>query len=123
MRRDDVGPGFLPLARETVERMRRDGISVYHVHAPIDHHPEVSPSRTCAAAMGVPADDEYFPVAADIAGPCSRGPGAPSEVATPCPVESASPAPVREARTPHSRDLTWHGGNVGGTPGAPSPAL
>jgi putative NIF3 family GTP cyclohydrolase 1 type 2 len=47
-------PGFLPLARETYDRMRRDQISFYQVHAPIDHHPEVSPSRLCAAAMGVP---------------------------------------------------------------------
>jgi putative NIF3 family GTP cyclohydrolase 1 type 2 len=48
--------------------MRRDGVSFYNVHAPIDHHPEVSPSRLCAAAMGVPVEDEYFPIAKGIAG-------------------------------------------------------
>jgi putative NIF3 family GTP cyclohydrolase 1 type 2 len=61
-------PGFLPLARETFARMRRDGISFYHVHAPIDHHPEVSPSRLCAAAMGVPVEEEYLPIAEGIGG-------------------------------------------------------
>lgn len=61
-------PGFLPLARETFGRMRRDGIGFYHVHAPIDHHPEVSPSRLCAAAMGVPVEEEYLPIAAGIGG-------------------------------------------------------
>ena len=40
-------PGFLPLARETFERMRAGGIGFYHVHAPIDHHPRC-PRRGCA---------------------------------------------------------------------------
>jgi putative NIF3 family GTP cyclohydrolase 1 type 2 len=61
-------PGFLPLSRESFERMRADGISFYHVHAPIDHHPEVSPSRLCAAAMGVPVQEEYLPIAEGIPG-------------------------------------------------------
>ncbi len=61
-------PGFLPLARETFARMRRDGIGFYHVHAPIDQHPEVSPSRLCAAAMGVPVAEEYLPIAEGIGG-------------------------------------------------------
>jgi putative NIF3 family GTP cyclohydrolase 1 type 2 len=61
-------PGFLPLARASFERMRADGISFYHVHAPIDHHPEVSPSRLCAAAMGVPVEEEYLPIAQGIGG-------------------------------------------------------
>jgi putative NIF3 family GTP cyclohydrolase 1 type 2 len=61
-------PGFLPLARETLARMRRDGIGFYHVHAPIDQHPEVSPSRLCAAAMGVPVAEEYLPIAEGIGG-------------------------------------------------------
>jgi putative NIF3 family GTP cyclohydrolase 1 type 2 len=61
-------PGFLPLARASFERMRADGISFYNVHAPIDHHPEVSPSRLCAAAMGVPVEEEYLPIAQGIGG-------------------------------------------------------
>jgi putative NIF3 family GTP cyclohydrolase 1 type 2 len=61
-------PGFLPLARETFERMRAGGIGFYNVHAPIDHHPEVSPSRLCAAAIGVPVEDEYLPIAEGIPG-------------------------------------------------------
>ena len=62
------GPGFLPLSRESFERMRADGIGFYHVHAPIDHHPAISPSRLCAAAMGVPVEDEYLPIAQGIGG-------------------------------------------------------
>jgi putative NIF3 family GTP cyclohydrolase 1 type 2 len=61
-------PGFRPLARETFARMRRDGIGFYHVHAPIDQHPEVSPSRLCAAAMGVPVAEEYLPIAEGFGG-------------------------------------------------------
>jgi putative NIF3 family GTP cyclohydrolase 1 type 2 len=61
-------PGFLPLARATFERMRADAIGFYHVHAPIDHHPEVSPSRLCAAAMGVPVEEEFLPIAEGIPG-------------------------------------------------------
>jgi len=60
--------GFLPLAQETFERMRAGAIGFYHVHAPIDHHPEVSPSRLCAAAMGVPVEEEYLPIAEGIPG-------------------------------------------------------
>jgi putative NIF3 family GTP cyclohydrolase 1 type 2 len=60
--------GFLPLARATFERMRADAIGFYHVHAPIDHHPEISPSRLCAAAMGVPVEEEYLPIADGIPG-------------------------------------------------------
>ncbi len=53
---------------QSFERMRADGISFYHVHAPIDQHPEVSPSRLCAAAMGVPVEEEYLPIAEGIPG-------------------------------------------------------
>jgi len=60
--------GFLPLRRESFERMAADGIGFYHVHAPIDHHPEVSPSRLCAAGMGVPVEEEYLPIAEGIPG-------------------------------------------------------
>jgi putative NIF3 family GTP cyclohydrolase 1 type 2 len=69
-------PGFLPLSRESFERLRRDGISFYHVHAPLDHHPEISPSRMCAAAMGVPVEEEFFPIAEGIGGGAAViGPG------------------------------------------------
>jgi putative NIF3 family GTP cyclohydrolase 1 type 2 len=62
------GPGFLPLARASFERMRAGGISFYHVHAPIDHHPRISPSRLCAGAIGVPVEEEYLPIAEGIPG-------------------------------------------------------
>jgi len=61
-------PGFLPLSRESFERMRSAGISFYNVHAPLDHHLEISPSRMCAAAMGVPVEEEYLPIAQGIPG-------------------------------------------------------
>ena len=61
-------PGFVPLARETYETMRARGISFYHVHAPLDMHPELSPSRLCAEGMGLRSLDEYFPIADGIPG-------------------------------------------------------
>jgi putative NIF3 family GTP cyclohydrolase 1 type 2 len=61
-------PGFLPLSRQSFELLRRRGISFYTVHAPIDHHPEVSPSRLCAAGMGVPVEEEFLPIAQGIPG-------------------------------------------------------
>ena len=38
-------PGFLPLSLESYEAMRENGISLYNVHAPLDMHSEMSPSR------------------------------------------------------------------------------
>jgi putative NIF3 family GTP cyclohydrolase 1 type 2 len=64
---DDV-VGFAPLARETFERMKRDGVTFYHVHAPLDQHPDVSPSRLCAEGAGLRNLDEYFPIADGIPG-------------------------------------------------------
>ena len=64
---DDVA-GFAPLARETFERLRRDGISFYHVHAPLDQHPVVSPSRLVADGVGLTGLEEYFPIAEGIPG-------------------------------------------------------
>jgi putative NIF3 family GTP cyclohydrolase 1 type 2 len=61
-------PGFLPLSRASFERMRSAGISFYNVHAPLDHHPEISPSRMCAAGMDVPVEEEYLPIAEGIPG-------------------------------------------------------
>jgi putative NIF3 family GTP cyclohydrolase 1 type 2 len=61
-------PGFLPLARASFETMRERGISFYHVHAPLDMHPEVSPSRLCAEGIGLERLEEYFPIAEGIPG-------------------------------------------------------
>ena len=60
--------GFLPLARESFERMRALEISFYQVHEPLDMHPEISPSRLCATALGLRGLDEYFPIADGIPG-------------------------------------------------------
>jgi putative NIF3 family GTP cyclohydrolase 1 type 2 len=64
---DDV-EGFAPIARASFERMKRDGISFYHVHAPLDMHPEVSPSRLCAEGIGLVRLEEFFPIADGIPG-------------------------------------------------------
>jgi putative NIF3 family GTP cyclohydrolase 1 type 2 len=61
-------PGFLPLARESFELLRGRGNSFYHVHGPIDMHPEVSPSRLCAEGVGLENVEEYFPIAEGIPG-------------------------------------------------------
>jgi putative NIF3 family GTP cyclohydrolase 1 type 2 len=61
-------PGFLPLARQTFETMRERGISLYTAHAPLDMHPEVSPSRLCAKGVGLRELEEYFPICKGIPG-------------------------------------------------------
>jgi putative NIF3 family GTP cyclohydrolase 1 type 2 len=61
-------PGFLPLSLETYEAMREQGISFYNAHAPLDMHPEVSPSRLCAEGAGLEQLEEYFPICAGIPG-------------------------------------------------------
>jgi putative NIF3 family GTP cyclohydrolase 1 type 2 len=61
-------PGFLPLALTAFESMRERGISFYNAHAPLDMHPEVSPSRLCAEGAGLEELEEYFPICAGIPG-------------------------------------------------------
>jgi putative NIF3 family GTP cyclohydrolase 1 type 2 len=61
-------PGFLPLSLETYELMRERGIGFYNVHAPLDQHPEVSPSRLCAQGVGLEALEEYFPICEELPG-------------------------------------------------------
>jgi putative NIF3 family GTP cyclohydrolase 1 type 2 len=61
-------PGFQPLSRESFETMRARGISFYHAHAPLDMHPEVSPSRLCAEAIGLERLEQYYPIAEGIPG-------------------------------------------------------
>ena len=48
--------------------MRKEGISFYHVHAPLDMHLEVAPSRMCAQGMGLTELEGYYPVAEGISG-------------------------------------------------------
>lgn len=59
---------FKPLSRATFERMRATGISFYHVHAPLDMHPEVSPSRLIAIGLRLEELEEYGPIAEGIPG-------------------------------------------------------
>ncbi len=61
-------PGFLPLSVEAFETMRERGISFYNAHAPLDMHPEVSPSRLCAEGAGLKELEEYFPICGGIPG-------------------------------------------------------
>jgi putative NIF3 family GTP cyclohydrolase 1 type 2 len=64
---DDV-EGFEPLARESFERLAAAGCSFYHVHAPLDQHPEIAPSRLVAHGLGLERLEEYFPIADGIPG-------------------------------------------------------
>ncbi len=64
---DDV-EGFAPLARESFERLQAGGIGFYHVHAPLDMHPDVSPSRLVAEGLGLTGLDDYYPIADGIPG-------------------------------------------------------
>ena len=61
-------PGFLPLPRETFEVMQGKGVSFYHVHGPLDQHPEISPSRLIAGALGLRDTEEYFPIVEGVSG-------------------------------------------------------
>jgi putative NIF3 family GTP cyclohydrolase 1 type 2 len=61
-------PGFLLLTRELFETMRSSGIGFYHVHGPLDQHPEVSPSRLIAEALELRDTEEYFPIVDGIPG-------------------------------------------------------
>ena len=65
---DAPGDVFTPLARATFEAMKERRISLYNVHAPLDMHPDVSPSRLCADGIGLRSLEEYFPIADGIAG-------------------------------------------------------
>lgn len=110
-------PGFLPLARASFERMRADGISFYHVHAPIDHHPEVSPSRLCAAAMGVPVEQEYLPIAEGIGGGAAvigRSDATVDELAARLGAELGPDVPVRIVRRRAGTDRAGMVAVVGG---------
>jgi len=65
---DAPGDLFTGLPRDTFETMRTRGIGLYHAHAPLDHHPDVSPSRLLAGALGIEDFEEYFPIADGIPG-------------------------------------------------------
>lgn len=61
-------PGFLPLGRESFATLRERVCGFFHAHAPLDMHPEVSPSRLCAEGVGLEALEEYYPIADGISG-------------------------------------------------------
>jgi putative NIF3 family GTP cyclohydrolase 1 type 2 len=61
-------PGFLPLSRASFDALRERSCGFFHAHAPLDMHPEVSPSRLCARGVGLEALEEYFPIADGIPG-------------------------------------------------------
>ena len=61
-------PGFMPLSAESFRTLRERACGFYHVHAPLDMHPEVSPSRLCAEGVGLERLEEYFPMAEGIPG-------------------------------------------------------
>lgn len=61
-------PGFAALSRSAFQQLRERGCSFYHVHAPLDMHPEVSPSRLCAEGLGLTGLEEFFPIADGLSG-------------------------------------------------------
>jgi putative NIF3 family GTP cyclohydrolase 1 type 2 len=61
-------PGFLPLSRASFDVLKERSCGFFHAHAPLDMHPEVSPSRLCARGVGLEALQEYFPIADGIPG-------------------------------------------------------
>ena len=61
-------PGFLPLSAESFRALKKRACGFFHAHAPLDMHPEVSPSRLCAEGVGLEALEEYFPIADGIPG-------------------------------------------------------
>jgi putative NIF3 family GTP cyclohydrolase 1 type 2 len=61
-------PGFLPLSRESLQRLRETASGFYHAHGPLDQHPQVSPSRLIAQALGLYELEEYFPIVEGIPG-------------------------------------------------------
>jgi putative NIF3 family GTP cyclohydrolase 1 type 2 len=61
-------PGFLPLSRESFDSLKQRSCGFFHAHAPLDMHPEVSPSRLCADGVGLEALEEYYPIADGIPG-------------------------------------------------------
>ena len=61
-------PGFLPLSRESFDSLKQRSCGFFHAHAPLDMHPEVSPSRLCAEGVGLEALEEYYPIADGIPG-------------------------------------------------------
>ncbi len=63
-----AGGCLAPIRAARLAELRRAGVSVYQVHAPLAHHPEVSPSRRLARALGLASVEEYFPVVQGLAG-------------------------------------------------------
>src|SRR5829696_771659 len=55
-------PGFQPLSRASFETLKMRGCSFYHVHAPLDQHPEIAPSLLLAKGIGLEQIETYFPV-------------------------------------------------------------
>jgi putative NIF3 family GTP cyclohydrolase 1 type 2 len=62
------GDVFTPLARDTFELLQERAVSFYNAHAPLDQHPDVSPSRLIATALGIEDIEEYSPIAPEIPG-------------------------------------------------------
>lgn len=65
---DAPGDVFAPWSKATFERMKADRVSVYTVHAPLDHHPEVSPSVLLGRALGLKTGQTFLPMAEGLRG-------------------------------------------------------
>ena len=65
---DAPGDVFAPWSKATYQRLRADGVSVYTVHAPLDHHPDVSPSVLLGKAISLTATKSFLPMAKGLPG-------------------------------------------------------
>jgi putative NIF3 family GTP cyclohydrolase 1 type 2 len=61
-------PGFLPLSRESLERLREAASGFYHAHGPLDQHPEIAPSRLVAEGLGLTGLEEFCQIVEGLSG-------------------------------------------------------
>ena len=60
--------GFLPLSRASFETLKARGCSLYHVHAPLDQHPEIAPSLLLARGIGLERIEDLLPDRSRLSG-------------------------------------------------------
>jgi putative NIF3 family GTP cyclohydrolase 1 type 2 len=62
------GRGFLPIAPETLERLKAQGVSIYTCHAPMDCHDEIGTNASIAQAFGIQIEGAFAPYGEGFAG-------------------------------------------------------
>ncbi len=62
------GVGFLPVAPESLERLRAQGVSLYACHAPMDVHDEIGTNAAIVQALGVEVQQGFASYGRGFAG-------------------------------------------------------